>query len=134
MFEEQFSFERMSPMPAIPDRADPGWDGDLAWPDEPEPEEEYWDHDDLTAEELAGIWEAAGDERLAVEAATTGRRGPGHPGSARVFPGESASTAAGFGTGMVLDVTPGRPELAVAADAAAGGSSWPAPWRRCGTG
>jgi hypothetical protein len=38
-----------------------------------------------------------------------------------VFPGESASTAAGFGTGLALDVTPGCPQLAVAADAAAGG-------------
>ena len=34
----------------------------------------------------------AADELLAVEAATTGRRGPGQPGSARVFPGESASS------------------------------------------
>jgi hypothetical protein len=39
-------------------------------------EEEYWDHDDLTAEELADIREAAADEVLAVEAASTGRRGP----------------------------------------------------------
>ena len=57
---------------------------------------------------------------LAVEAAATGRRGPGQPGSARVFPGESASPAAGFGPGMPLDVLPGCPQLAVAADAAAG--------------
>src|SRR6266436_292645 len=131
----------MSPMAAMPDPADPGWDDDLAWLDrdpvtpaereasldrlceldEPDLEEEYWDHDELTAEELAGIREAAADEVLAVEVASTGRRGPGHPGSARVFPGESASTAAAFGTGMALDVTPGCPELAVAADAAAGG-------------
>jgi hypothetical protein len=120
MFEEQSPFERMSLMPAMPDPADPGWDGDLAWPDAPELEEECWDHDDLTAEELAGVRAAAADERLAVEAATTGRRGPGYPGSARVFPGESASRAAGFGTGMALDVTPGCPGLAVAAAAAAG--------------
>ena len=139
MFEEQPSFERMSPMAAKPDPLDPGWGEDLAWLDrdperehwldrlceldEPdlEDEDEYWDHDDLTAEELAEIREAAADEALAVEAASTGRRGPGQPGSARVFPGESASTAAGFGTGMPLDVTPGCPELAVAADAAVGG-------------
>ena len=130
-------------MPSVPVPADPGWDDDLAWLDrdpmtraeleaqldrlceldEPdlEDEDEYWDHDDLTAEELAEIREAAADELLAVAAASTGRRGPGQPGSARVFPGESASTAAGFGTGMPLDVTPGCPELAVAADAAAGG-------------
>ena len=128
-------------MAAMPDPADAGWDDDLAWLDrdpatpaeleasldrlceldEPDLEEEYWDHDELTVEELAEIREAAADEVLAVEAASTGRRGPGHPGSARVFPGESASTAAGFGTGMALDVTPGCPQLAVAADAAAGG-------------
>ena len=130
-------------MPSVPVPADPGWDDDLAWLDrdpmtaeereasldrlceldEPddEDEDEYWDHDDLTAEELAEIREAAADELLAVAAASTGRRGPGQPGSARVFPGEAASTAAGFGTGMPLDVTPGCPELAVAADAAVGG-------------
>ncbi len=130
-------------MPSVPVPADPGWDDDLAWLDrdpmtaeereasldrlceldEPddEDEDEYWDHDDLTAEELAEIREAAADELLAVAAASTGRRGPGQPGSARIFPGESASTAAGFGTGMPLDVTPGCPELAVAADAAVGG-------------
>jgi hypothetical protein len=113
-------FERMSPMAAMPDPADPGRDDDLAWPDEPDPEEEYCDYD-LTAEELAEIRAAAADEVVAVAAATTGRRGPGQPGSARVFPGESASTAAGFGTGLALDVTPGCPQLAVAADAAAGG-------------
>ena len=49
-----------------------------------------------------------------------GRRGPGQAGSARVFPGESASRAAGFGTGMAWDVTPGCAQLAVAADAAVG--------------
>ena len=125
-------------MPSVPVPADPGWDDDLAWldcdperdhwldrareHDEPdlEDEDEYCDHDDLTAEELAEIREAAADELLAVAAASTGRRGPGQPGSARIIPGESASTAAGFGTGMPLDVTPGRPELAVAADAAVG--------------
>ena len=53
------------------------------------------------------IREAAADELLAVEAATTGRRGPGQPGSARIFPGESSSPAAGFGPGMALDVLPG---------------------------
>ena len=92
-------------MAAMPDPADPGRDDDLAWPDEPDPEEEYCDYD-LTAEELAEIRAAAADELVAVAAATTGRRGPGHPGSARVFPGESASTAAAFGTGLALDVRP----------------------------
>ena len=124
-------------MPPEPVPADPGWAEDLAWLDRdpereswldrarehdepPELEEEYEDHEPLTAEELAGIREAAADELLAVEAATSGRRGPGQPGSARVFPGESSSPAAAFGPGMVFDVLPGCAQLAVAADAAAG--------------
>ena len=90
--------------------------------------QEYWDpescapppgQDELTADELAGIREAAADEMLALDAASTGRRGPGQAGSARVFPGESDSRAAGFGTGMAWDVMPGCAQLAVAADAAA---------------
>src|SRR5689334_24799003 len=89
--------------------------------------QEYWDpgscapppgQDELTADELAGAAEAAADEMLALDAASTGRRGPGQAGSARVFPGESDSRAAGFGTGMAWDVTPGCAQLAVAADAA----------------
>ena len=83
--------------------------------------QEYWDpescapppgEDELTAAELAGIREAAADEMLALDAASTGRRGPGQAGSARVFPGESASRAAGFGTGMAWDVMPGCAQLA----------------------
>jgi hypothetical protein len=121
-------------MPASPAPADPGWDDDLAWLDR-DPERESWldrarEHDEppgleefedyapLTGEELAEIAEAAADELLAVEAATTGRRGPGQPGSARVFPGQSSSPAAAFGPGMVFDVLPGCAQLAVAADAA----------------
>src|SRR6266566_7509293 len=124
-------------MPPSPVPADPGWDEDLAWLDR-DPEREHWlararEHDEppgqqeewedvepFTAEELAGIEEAAADELLAAKAASTGRRGPGQPGSARVFPGESASPAAGFGPGMALDVLPGCAGLAVAADATAG--------------
>src|SRR5690348_16685224 len=79
----------------------------------------YGDAEPFTAEELAEIREAAFDELLAVEAATTGRRGPGQPGSARIFPGQWSSPAAGFGPGMPLDVLPGCAGLAVAADAAA---------------
>jgi Domain of unknown function (DUF222) len=114
--------------------ADPGWDDDLAWLDR-DPERETWldralEHDDppepeelggfpeLTPDELAEIEDAAADELLAIEAATTGRRGPGQPGSARVFPGESSSPAAAFGPGMVFDVLPGGAQLAAAADAA----------------
>src|SRR6185437_10876864 len=92
--------------------------------------QEYWDpedsapppgQDELTAEELAGAAEAAADEMLALDAASTGRRGPGQAGSARTFPGISDSRAAGFGTGMAWDVMPGCPQLAVAADAAVSG-------------
>src|SRR5580765_3057501 len=124
-------------MPPSPVPADPGWDEDLAWLDR-DPEREHWlararEHDEppgedeefedfapLTAEELAEIDEAAADELLAAKAASTGRRGPGQPGSARTFPGESSSPAAAFGPGMPLDVLPGCAGLAVAADAAAG--------------
>src|SRR6478735_391428 len=101
-------------MPPEPVPADPGWDEDPPL-DEPE---EYEDYGSLTGEELAEISEAAADELLAVEAATSGRRGPGQPGSARVFPGQSCSPAAAFGPGMVFDVLPGCAQLAVAADAA----------------
>jgi hypothetical protein len=125
----------MSSVPAPPD---PGRDEDPGWLDrlcelEDDPfygPQEYWDpeacapppgQDQLTAQELAGIAEAAADEMAALDAASTGRRGPGQPGSARRFPGESASRAAGFGTGMALDVVPGCAQLAVAADAAVDG-------------
>ena len=129
-------------MPASPAPADPGRDDDLAWLDRDpmtaaerkasldrlceqdeghlEDEDEYGDFEPLTPDELAEIRAAAADELLAVEAATTGRRGPGQPGSARVFPGQSCSPAAGFGPGMPLDILPGCPGLAAAADAAAG--------------
>ena len=129
-------------MPPEPVPAEPEWDDDPAW-SRPDPmtaaEREAcpgpaaarktshpsWRStritSPLTAAELAEIEEAAADELLAVKAATTGRRGPGQPGSARVFPGESASPAAGFGPGMALDVLPGCAGLAVAADAACGG-------------
>ena len=127
-------------MPQQPVPADPGPEEDLAWldrdpatpeeraawldrvceHDEPPESEEYEDYAPLTAEELAEISQAAADDLLAVEAATTGRRGPGQPGSARIFPGESSSPAASFGPGMPLDVLPGSAGLAVAADAAEG--------------
>ena len=131
-------------MPQQPDPADPGRDDALAWLDRdpmtaeereawldwacehdmPPGEEEYQDFDPLTAEELAEIRQAGADELLAVEAASAGRRGPGQPGSARVFPGQSSSPAAAFGPGMALDVLPGCAQLAVAADAAAAADSF----------
>src|SRR5437868_707855 len=135
------------PAPADPGRGeDPGWlDQDpmtaadreawLDWlcaqDDDPaDAPEEYWDpescapppgQDELTGQELAGVHEAASDEMLALDAASTGRRGPGQAGSARTFPGMSDSRAAGFGVGMAWDVTPGCAQLAVAADAAVDG-------------
>ena len=110
--------------------------------DEPFDPEEYPDpdgppppgEDELTAEEIAEIREATEAEAraavngarsgttgaLAAIAALGGRRGPGQPGSAQVFPGESASRAAAFGSGLALDAMPGGPDLAMLADAAAG--------------
>ena len=104
------------------------WLERLAREDEPFDPGEWWDpdgppppgEDRLTPDELAEVGVAAADELLAVDAAAAGRRGPGQRGSARVFPGESASPAAGFGAGMTLDVQPGCPELAAFAGAAAG--------------
>jgi hypothetical protein len=101
-------------MPPEPDPAAPGWDDYPAWLDqdpmtaeereawldhlceldEPPEEEEFGDFDPLTPGELAEIREAAADEMLAAGAAMAGRRGPGMPGSARIFSGESASPAA----------------------------------------
>src|SRR4029077_12464075 len=118
----------------------PGWAEDLTWldrdpvtaaefeasldrlceRDEGPGEEERGDVEPFTAGALPETGEAAADELLAAKAASTGRRGPGQPGSARTFPGESCSPAAAFGPGMTLDVLPGCAGLAVAADAAAG--------------
>jgi Domain of unknown function (DUF222) len=125
-------------MPPEPVPAEPEWDDDPAWTrpdpmtaaeleagldrvcehDEPPGPDEFEDFEPFTPEELTEIREAAADELLAVEAATAGRRGPGQPGSAQVFPGESCSPAAGFGPGMPLDVLPGCAGLALSADAA----------------
>ena len=61
--------------------------------DEPPGPDEFEDVEPFTAEELAEIREAATDELLAVEAATTGRRGPGQPGG-RVRSRDAAGRAA----------------------------------------
>ena len=66
--------------------------------------------------------------RTAARLGTTGalgaigaaRRGPGQPGSAQRFPGEYPGRAAQFASGMLIDIMPGRPELAGFADEAAG--------------
>jgi len=111
-------------------------------PDELQWEDDFWCPDaDLTEAELAEIAQAmreraapgtagaaAGADPAGVAqvlaaqaaAASARRRGPGQPGSARPKAGESSSAAAGFGTGMMLDVMPACPDLAVLADRAAG--------------
>ena len=104
------------------------WLDALAGEDEALDPEEYPDpegppppgEDELTAEEIAGIRDLTEAEALAAIAMYGSRSGPGQPGSARVFPGESSSRAAAFGSGLALDVTPGCPDLAMLADAAAG--------------
>jgi hypothetical protein len=57
----------------------------------------------------------------AADAAAMGRRGPGLPGSARSFPGEYSSRAAGFATGKPLDVAAGCAALGLVLDDAGGG-------------
>ena len=133
-------------MPPEPVPADPppdpmsaaeraAWLDRVAEQDEPPDLEEWPDpEEELTAAELAEIREAAADEvraaanaarlgttgALAAAAASLGRRGPGQPGSAYQFPGESSSRAAAFGTGMALDIAAGCAALAGLADQAAG--------------
>src|SRR5690242_14341107 len=116
-WDENPAWSRPDPMTAAELEAGLDW---VSEHDEPPGPDEFEDVEPFTPEELAEIQAAAADELLAVEAATTGRRGPGQPGSARIFPGQSVSPAAGFGPGMPLDVLPGCAGLAVAADAAAG--------------
>ena len=57
---------------------------------------------------------------MGAVAATDGRRGPGMPGSARMFPGEYTSRASGFAGGMPLDTAPGCVTLGLFAEEAAG--------------
>jgi len=69
---------------------------------------EYWDpescapppgEDELTLAELAGIAVAAAAEMLALDAASTGRRGPGQAGSARCFRASRRARRPGSGPG-----------------------------------
>jgi len=119
-WDEDPAWTRPDPMTAAELEADLDRVCEHREPPGPDEFEDFEDFEPFTPEELAEIREAAADELLAVEAATTGRRGPGQPGSARVFPSQSSSPAAGFGPGMPLDVLPGCAGLAVAADVAAG--------------
>src|SRR5690348_11852748 len=119
-WDEDPAWTRPDPMTAAELEADLDRVCEHGEPPGPDEFEDFKDFEPFTPEELAEIREAAADELLAVEAATTGRRGPGQPGSARVFPSQSSSPAAGFGPGMPLDVLPGCAGLAVAADVAAG--------------
>jgi Domain of unknown function (DUF222) len=68
--------------------------------------------------EGAGAGQAA--VRAALEAVAGGRRGPGMPGSAEVFGARDGSPAAGFASGLPLDVAPGCATLGSFLDAAAG--------------
>jgi hypothetical protein len=116
---EDPAWSRPDPMTAEEREA---WLDHLAETDEPPDVEEEEDPEDcapLTAEELAEVREGAA-AGPAVWAGLAGRRGPGQPGSARIYPGESCSPAAAFGSGMALDVMPACPGLALSADAAAG--------------
>src|ERR1700678_1632264 len=60
------------------------------------------------------------DGGFGLVGAAPGARGPGQPGSAKSFPGEHASPAAAFGSGLALDIAPGCAVLAEFADAVAG--------------
>jgi hypothetical protein len=79
---------------------------------------------EATGEQARAAEAAAGRGQTAVLAAVaaevSGRRGPGMPGSALALPGESASPAAGFGSGQPLDVAPGGAVLGLFLEDAAG--------------
>ena len=131
-------------MPASPAPADPGRDDDLAWPDRDpmtaqereafldrlceqdegyreDEADEYGDFEPFTAEELAEIRAAAADELLAVEAATTGRRGPGPAWLGAGLPRPVVQPGGRrLARGCRWTCCPAAPALAVAADAAAG--------------
>jgi hypothetical protein len=79
---------------------------------------------EITAEQAraAEIWARLGRTGVvaAAGAVCAGRRGPGMPGSAESFPGEYAGPAAGFATGMPLEVAPGGAVLGSFVEDAAG--------------
>ena len=124
-----------TPVPQRPDR-DEAWLAARAGDEDPGDPEEYEDpdnapppglDDDQLAALIAEAREVTADQAYAAELAarlghtaalaaagamSAGRRGPGMPGSARTFPGEYASPAAGFASGKPLDVAPGCAVLA----------------------
>ena len=120
--------EQQALLDAVTDDDAPWWlaEGDHDPGDDPPPED--CDLERVVAE----CRRAAEDQaRAAVNAARLGaaaalgviraaRRGPGQPGSGRRFPGEYPGRAAQFASGMLMDVMPGRPELAAFAGEAAG--------------
>jgi hypothetical protein len=105
--------------PPGPDEEEPDPDG-LPGPWEYDLEQVAAECRRVTAEEAAACARA---QRLGMPAGSfvgLERRGPGQPGSARRFPGEYPSRAAGFATGMLLDRMPGCNALAGFAAEAAG--------------
>jgi Domain of unknown function (DUF222) len=79
---------------------------------------------EVTAEQARAAEERARLGHTAVLAAIAaeviGRRGPGMPGSAQSFPGQDASPAAGFASGLPLDVAAGCATLGSFLEDAAG--------------
>jgi hypothetical protein len=105
--------------PPDPDEEEPDPDG-LPGPWEYNLEQVVAECRQITAEEAAA---AAHARRLGMPAGLfvgLERRGPEQPGSTRRFPGEHLSRAAGFATGMCLDVMAGCNALAGLAAEAAG--------------
>ena len=70
---------------------------------------------EITAEQARAAegWARLGHTAVlaAVGAVSAGRRGPGMPGSAEIFPVEYAGPAGGFASGQPLDVAPGSATL-----------------------
>ena len=121
--------EQQALLDAVTDQDAPWWleEGDPD-PQDDDPPPEECDLAQITAQcrqiaedqARAAATAARLGETGALAAIGAARRGPGQPGSARRFPGEYASRAAQFATGMLMDTMPGRPELATFADEAAG--------------
>jgi hypothetical protein len=118
----------------LPDDEPPPDDEEDAWADGVDPEDlAVWLDDARMAALYAEAAQVTADaararavrERLGLtgaEAAVAAadRRGPGMPGSAKTYPGEYASRASSFASGMPLDVAAGCVTLGSFADEAAG--------------